>query len=323
MRIGFLWLKNRDVTTEYEQMDIDRLARILKRETCANGGTIECVVLNACETEAMGKKLRSVGVFHVVCWRSEVLDTTGKTFAFDFYASLNEQNQGRDYKRAFWQAVDRMNYAGGPVRAPMQHLANGAVDYVCFLSKDGNEFPDTGHIHRGEEGDADFDDERHEEATRMANNPKGQSELRGFKELGFDLKYNGKDILQGIKDYRFDKLDGRGVRSCGLEESALDLWEAKNKIAGKKLLMLHREALQQVFGPFTVKYEDIWMPNGPLDQKARTAEATARRDAVAAFHESLRIRRKQADRRDAPDRAHQRMINMMENCISRIEAMPM
>ena len=121
-----------------------------------------------------------------------------------------------------------------------------------------------------------MDDEDHEEVTRMANNPKGQFELRGFKALGFDLKYNGNDILQGIKDYRIDKLDGRGVRSFGLEESALDLWEGKNKIAGKKLLMLRRDALQQVFGPSTVKYEDIWRPNGPLDAKARTADATAR-----------------------------------------------
>ena len=112
----------------------------------AYGGTIECVVLNACETEEMGKKLRSAGVSHVVCWRSEVQDTTAKRFALDFYASLNQQEQGQDYGRAFEQAVARMDSGGGAARIPQKHLAAGAVDYVCLLSESGDRFPDTGHI---------------------------------------------------------------------------------------------------------------------------------------------------------------------------------
>jgi hypothetical protein len=57
-RCGFFWLKSSAVSTEYEEVPIDRLSMILKTEAVANGGTIECVVLNACETEEMGKKLR-------------------------------------------------------------------------------------------------------------------------------------------------------------------------------------------------------------------------------------------------------------------------
>jgi CHAT domain-containing protein len=145
-KCGFFWLKSSAVSTEYEEVPIAKLSSILKTEAAANGGTIECVVLNACETEEMGKKLRSAGVPHVVCWRSEVQDTTAKTFAVDFYSCLNQQEQGQDYRRAFEQAVARMDSGGGAARAPQKHLARGAVDYVCLLSKDGDEFPDTGHI---------------------------------------------------------------------------------------------------------------------------------------------------------------------------------
>ena len=43
-----------------------------------------------------------------------------------------------DYKHAFEQAVARMGFGGGAARAPMKHLAVGAVDYVCLLSQDGD-----------------------------------------------------------------------------------------------------------------------------------------------------------------------------------------
>ena len=91
----FFWLKASAGSTEYEAIPIDKLIGILKTEAVgANGGTIECVVLNACETAEMGKKLRSAGVSHVVCWRSEVQDMTARKFALDFYGSLNQQVQG-------------------------------------------------------------------------------------------------------------------------------------------------------------------------------------------------------------------------------------
>jgi hypothetical protein len=57
-------------------------------------------VLNACETEEMGKKLRNAGVLHVVCWRSKVQDMTAKRFALDFYASLNPAAGARARLRA-------------------------------------------------------------------------------------------------------------------------------------------------------------------------------------------------------------------------------
>jgi hypothetical protein len=109
------------------------------------------VVLNACETEEMGKELRSAGVSLVVCWRSKVHDRTARRFALDFYASLNEQEQGQDYGLAFDRAVARMDSGGGAAHTPKKHLAAGAVDYVCLLSVSGDRFPDTGHIRQGQE----------------------------------------------------------------------------------------------------------------------------------------------------------------------------
>ncbi len=149
----FFLLKNPAVsTTEYDdEISIGRFANILRPECVGGGqgkGTIECVVLNACETEQMGKTLRGVGLLHVVCWRSVVQDTTAKRFALDFYASLKDQGQARDYRFAFQQAVVRMSGGEGGKnhRKLRKDLATGAEDYVCLLSQDGDEYPDTGHI---------------------------------------------------------------------------------------------------------------------------------------------------------------------------------
>jgi hypothetical protein len=71
----------------------------------------------------------------------------------NFFTALDHSyvTTDMDYKLAFEQAVARMGSGGGASRAPMKHLAAGAVDYVCLISQDGDEFPDTGYI--GGEGD--------------------------------------------------------------------------------------------------------------------------------------------------------------------------
>jgi hypothetical protein len=88
-----------------------------------------------------------------VCWRSEVDDTTATDFAVNFFKAFDHLyvTTGMYYKLAFKQAVARMGSGGGAARATIKHLAAGAVDYVCLLSQDGDEFPGTGYIR--EEGD--------------------------------------------------------------------------------------------------------------------------------------------------------------------------
>ena len=149
-RCGFYWLK-RKAGTEYEVVAIDRVVALVKTEAAggSGGGTIEFAMLNACETEEMGKALRAAGVRYVICWRSEVDDDTAREFALEFYRCLDTQDpsQAKDYKRAFLLAVARMGSGGGAARrGPQKLLAAGAVDYVCLLSEAGDEFPNSGRV---------------------------------------------------------------------------------------------------------------------------------------------------------------------------------
>ena len=122
-------------------------------------------MINACGTEGLGKKLRDAGVPHVVCWRSEVYDSSASAFTRDFYASFEEN---KNYKISFRQASARFGsgedaetnlHTKRPMLTGLQsrvkYLHPNAVDYVCLLSKDGDEFPNTGHIQCrvGKEGD--------------------------------------------------------------------------------------------------------------------------------------------------------------------------
>ena len=106
---GFLWLKVESSATEYKEIEPDTFVRLFPPVAAGTaGGTIElCVVLNACKTEEIGKKLRRAGVPYVVCWRSEVDDTTATQFAVDFFAALDESDMPKkmDHKHAFDQPV--------------------------------------------------------------------------------------------------------------------------------------------------------------------------------------------------------------------------
>ena len=63
MRCGFYWLK-RKVGTEYEEIAIAKVVGLVRLEAAggSEGGTIEFALLNACETEEMGRALRAAGV---------------------------------------------------------------------------------------------------------------------------------------------------------------------------------------------------------------------------------------------------------------------
>ena len=201
-RYGFFWPKH-GAATEYEDVQLERFAGLIQTELAGQGfDGVECVVLNACETEELGKKLRSAGVRYVVCWRSEVEDGTASQFALDFYKSLDQQDLShvKDYTHAFRHAVVRMRPREGDTRARQKHLAAGAVDYVCLLSQGSDEFPNSGRIRDMGEGDDDSN------ARKMCK-PKGkddwsalagEQEVALLKALGFDITpiHNG----QGLDD---------------------------------------------------------------------------------------------------------------------------
>jgi hypothetical protein len=123
------------------------LLSFLRLKLPGGGGTVECVVLNACESEEMAKRLRKYGVPHVVCWRSEVQDVTAMRFSETFYKALDCQgDSSRDYKRAFEQASQparmRTSESPGEERKPAKYQVRGTVDFICLLSKDGDVFPE-------------------------------------------------------------------------------------------------------------------------------------------------------------------------------------
>ena len=65
------------------------------------------------------------------------------------------------------------------------------------------------------------------------------------RELGIRLTYNGNDIEQAITLDENSALDRKQIQEHGLQESHVDLWRGKTKIAGKKLLMIHTAPLRR------------------------------------------------------------------------------
>jgi len=128
---GFLWLEDSSANG-YAQVPIDQFAKVFTAEASESTwkGTVECVVLNACETEAAGKRLRDHNIPHVICWRTAVKDETATDFVTKFYKSLDlYHNAPQGYKIAFQQAFDQM---------AVIDVSCAAIDVVRFLSKDGD-----------------------------------------------------------------------------------------------------------------------------------------------------------------------------------------
>ena len=89
----------------------------------------------------------------------------------------------------------------------------------------------------GREEEAEEDDD--DGVTRMANNPKGQAELEGFKSLNFNLDPAEK----GSRLYRARRLDGTTVQQYGLEEDLqFPLYEGNRLVRGKFLLKYKTQA---------------------------------------------------------------------------------
>jgi hypothetical protein len=178
---------------------------------------------------------------------------TAKRFALDFYASLNQQEQGQDYGRAFEQAVARMDSGGGAARAPAKHLAAGAVDYVCLLSESDDRFQDTGHIRQGQDGDSD---------SRQFGPPKdkehwaalaGQQELLALSQLSFDISLMQKG--SGLDDAGFAK-----------PQVMWQLWGVAN-------------------------YTHLWGRDGKAVHAAAAATPTKRQHALACLEKAVNFRR--------------------------------
>ncbi len=104
---GFIWNAN-DAATAHKAVDIEEISFAIGKVAGVKG-PVECVVLNACSTEKMGRLLREQGVPCVLCWKTPVQDETARELVDQFYPPLVEDKSGsRGYKEAFLAAVKKM-----------------------------------------------------------------------------------------------------------------------------------------------------------------------------------------------------------------------
>ena len=75
---GQLCFSRNESGSEMEMRDLEDVAFCIAGArrgvtTRAGGGTIECVLLNACHTYSLAAALRRKGVRYVVCWHQEII----------------------------------------------------------------------------------------------------------------------------------------------------------------------------------------------------------------------------------------------------------
>ena len=118
--------------------------------------------------------------------------------------------------------------------------------------------------------------------------------------------------------YESSALEHHRLHEYGLKESRYN----HPKIGGKKLVMIHTQALRQVFGdPSISGYQDLWREHGVVENRALQASRTSRLNALKHFGESLGVRVRQANSSGGADASHQSMIDDLKHCIDRIKAL--
>jgi hypothetical protein len=163
MELGFEWNAN-DAAREIKTYDDVVVSALIGTQAVGQKGPIECVVLNACCTEKMGRMLRERGVPNVVCWKTEVQDETAREMCGHFFSALGtDKERKRDYKGAFEAAMNAMrpvSHTHGAkglsdtvaasdsvdVRSRQRGIRGivmpwEEVDVVLFLSNDGDSEP--------------------------------------------------------------------------------------------------------------------------------------------------------------------------------------
>ena len=140
---GFWWLKEGS-KSEFDLKSPEEVADVIALHV--DGGptqtSVECVVLNACQSYGMGRRLFELGVRNVVCWEGKVRDTTAITFSRYFYESLNEM-AGRkeiDYRRTFERACLRYSSSSESdptitVRSRVRNSKRGKLDQIVMICR--------------------------------------------------------------------------------------------------------------------------------------------------------------------------------------------
>ena len=148
---------------------------------------------------------------------------------------------------------------------------------------------------------------------RMATNLKGFHEMLGLKQLGFKIV----DIERGIEMYETSEMSNRDLKRYGLKESSYDLYKGKLKVAGKKALYIHDDAVQSITGGAAVNYIDMWRSGGAVEKQIKLAKSEELAAARRHLEQSLSIRKRQSHGK-APDMSHKAMIDGLLHCIATI-----
>ena len=104
-----------------------RLCHRLLGEHAKEHKRLQLVVLNGCESAALGQKCLEHGVPAVVCWATKVVDEAAYLFARGFFSALKPSNEyGADdgYKNAFNVAKTAVTANTRPVSAEDGSVAN-------------------------------------------------------------------------------------------------------------------------------------------------------------------------------------------------------
>jgi hypothetical protein len=164
-----LELNANDEATEINTYGDDFVSALIGAQA-GQKGPIECVLLNTCCSEKMGRTLRERGVPNVVCWKTPVHDETAREMCGLFFTALgSDKERKRDYKGAFDAAMNAMRplshthgekdlsdtvaasasvdaRGGQRIMLPVEDLPPPQpewqkLDVVLFLSNDGDNKP--------------------------------------------------------------------------------------------------------------------------------------------------------------------------------------
>ena len=92
-------------------------------------------VLNACDTEDLGRELAQRGLKHVVCWRGKVADAVAERFSQEFYKTLNERPG--EYRRAFEEGKLAATMLQDAKWNAGERRPSGSPCFLCHSSVDG------------------------------------------------------------------------------------------------------------------------------------------------------------------------------------------
>jgi hypothetical protein len=291
------------------------------KEMIRNVPSIEFVVLNACDTELLGRDLKEDGVKHVVCWRGKVADVVAETFSSSFYQTLNDFPG--DYCRAFAEGRVAVRLLQGEKLYAGDRMPFGEPCYLCD-SAAHNMLPDedTEQTHKevSEDEEESFppqhlpakeqeqeDNSEDDGENRSMNNIKGEKERRALEELGFVLRYRGYSIEAGIRLYQ------KGTTVVDVGQYGLRQHSLPN---GHTLLYLTTDAVQRIFGPSVSSYTDskLWNHAGPICKKAETILPLSKLSrAIDLLKESL------AKRPPTTDSGHAHMRKNLTDCVDALK----